>query len=75
MPHMFEPLEIAGNIATIESNIEAGCQILADNIRRLGEEKGILAYFWGSEIRGASYLRRVRAARAAVGRASAVGSS
>jgi hypothetical protein len=61
-------LEVAGNLTTIESNIEAGCMILADNIRRLGEHRGISSYFWGSEIRGVSYLRQVQEARAAVGR-------
>jgi hypothetical protein len=66
MPHMFGPLEVAGNLTTIESNIEVGCLILADNIRRLGEDDGILAYFWGSEIRGDRYLERIRAARAAL---------
>jgi soluble lytic murein transglycosylase-like protein len=70
MPHMVSPLEIAGNLATIESNIEAGCMILADNMRRLGEEDGISAYFWGSDIRNVSYLERVREARAAVRRLS-----
>jgi soluble lytic murein transglycosylase-like protein len=70
MPHMAEPLEPAGNLTTIESNVEAGCFILADNIRRLGEEDGISAYFWGTEIRDASYLDRVREARAAVRRLS-----
>ena len=64
MPHMASRLDITGNLTTIESNVEAGCMILADNIRRLGEDDGISAYFWGSEIRGASYLQRVRAARA-----------
>jgi len=48
--------------------VEAGCWILADNIRRLGEDDGISAYFWGSEIRGVAYLDRVRAARAALRR-------
>ncbi len=66
MPHMMEPLELAGNAATIESNIEAGCWILAHNIRRLGEDDGISAYFWGSEIRGVAYLERVREARASL---------
>jgi soluble lytic murein transglycosylase-like protein len=66
MPHMFGSLEVAGNLATIESNIGVGCLILADNIRRLGEDDGILAYFWGSNIRGDRYLERVRAARAAL---------
>lgn len=64
MPHMFDLFDLAGNITTIESNIEAGCIILSDNIRRLGENDGILAYFWGARIRGASYLHRVRQAHA-----------
>jgi hypothetical protein len=66
MPHMMSPMGLAGNAATIESNIEAGCRILAGNIRRLGEDRGISAYFWGSEIRGVAYLQRVREARAAM---------
>jgi len=70
MPHMAEQLELAGNLATIDTNIEAGCWILADNIRRLGEEDGISAYFWGSDIRSVVYLDRVKKARAAVRGAS-----
>jgi hypothetical protein len=68
MPYMQGPLLVAGNLTHVESNIEAGCMILADNIRRLGEQRGISSYFWGSEIRGVSYLRQVQEARAAVGR-------
>lgn len=68
MPYMAGGLALAGNLTTIESNIEAGCWILADNIRRLGEDDGISAYFWGSDIRGVAYLDRVRAARATVRR-------
>jgi len=64
MPHMYELFDLAGNITTIESNIEAGCVILSDNIRRLGEDEGVLAYFWGTRIRGVSYLQRVQQARA-----------
>lgn len=70
MPHMASGLQIAGNLTTIESNIEAGCAILAENIQRLGEADGISAYFWGSEIRGVGYLARVREARAEVRRFS-----
>jgi soluble lytic murein transglycosylase-like protein len=70
MPYMVEDLGLAGNLSTIENNIEAGCLILADNIRRLGEDDGISAYFWGSDIRGVAYLARVRAAHAAVRRLS-----
>jgi soluble lytic murein transglycosylase-like protein len=68
MPHMAEARMLAGNLTTIESNVAAGCSILADNIRRLGEDDGISAYFWGSDIRGVAYLDRVRAARATVRR-------
>jgi hypothetical protein len=60
MPHMFEQLGLPGNVAHIESNVEAGCLLLADNVRRLGEERGISAYFWGGSIQGDGYLRRVR---------------
>ena len=68
MPHMLRPMGMVGNFSTIETNIEAGCIILADNIRRLGESDGISAYFWGSEIRSDGYLERVRAARAGLRR-------
>jgi soluble lytic murein transglycosylase-like protein len=68
MPAMLEPLGMAGNFTTVESNVEAGCLILSDNIRRMGEADGILAYFWGPNIRGGAYLERVRAARAEVRR-------
>ncbi len=70
MPHMASKLDLSGSLAAIETNIEAGCWILADNIRRLGEEDGISAYFWGSDIRSVVYLDRVKKARAAVRRAS-----
>ena len=68
MPHMVENMNLAGNLTTIEKNIEAGCRILADNIRRLGEDDGISAYFWGSDIRGVAYLARVKQARAGLTR-------
>jgi soluble lytic murein transglycosylase-like protein len=65
MPYMMGSLPVAGNLTSIESNIEVGCMILADNIRRLGENRGILAYFWGNDVRGVAYLERVKRARAA----------
>ena len=70
MPYWAEKLPLAGNLATIESNVEAGCFILADNIRRLGEAKGISSYFWGRQIRGVAYLEKVEKARARVRDAS-----
>lgn len=66
MPQQAARLGLKGNATTIESNIEAGCVILAENIDRLGEERGILAYFWGGNIGGNAYLQRVEAARALV---------
>jgi soluble lytic murein transglycosylase-like protein len=60
MPHMFRALQLPGNVAHLEANIEAGCLLLADNIRRLGEDDGISAYYWGRRIGGDGYLRRVR---------------
>jgi len=59
MPHMAMHFDVVGDLTRIESNVELGCLILADNIRRLGEEDGISSYFWGSRIRGVSYLKRV----------------
>jgi soluble lytic murein transglycosylase-like protein len=70
MPHMGDSMDLPGNLTTIEVNIEAGCRILADNIRRLGENDGISAYFWGNRIRGVAYLDRVRQARREVQRPS-----
>ena len=61
MPYMFDALELAGAPTHLETNIEAGCLLLADNIRRLGLEDGISSYFWGSRIGGDGYLRRVQA--------------
>jgi soluble lytic murein transglycosylase-like protein len=63
MPYMYRELGLPGSVAHLEGNIEAGCLLLADNIRRLGEDGGISAYFWGDRIRGDGYLRRVRAMR------------
>ena len=60
MPHMFEQLDLPGGLAHIETNVEAGCILLADNIRRLGEDRGVSAYYWGSGIRDDRYLRGVR---------------
>jgi len=59
MPYTYKLLDLPGGIANLESNIEAGCMVLADNMRRLGREKGISSYFWGSHIRGDAYLNGV----------------
>jgi soluble lytic murein transglycosylase-like protein len=63
MPHMYEVLALPGGVAHIEANIEAGCRLLADNIDRLGEERGISTYFWGSSRGNDIYLRGVQKLR------------
>ena len=63
MPHMFVLLDLPGPISHTETNVEAGCLLLADNVRRLGEGEGISAYFWGSRIGGEGYLQKVLAVR------------
>lgn len=75
MPHMFRALDLPGGVAHLEANVEAGCILLADNIRRLGEAEGISAYFWGSSIGGDDYLKRVRSMRALLARAPRLGSA
>ncbi len=60
MPHMFQELGLPGSLTHIETNVEAGCMLLADNIRRLGEDRGVSAYYWGSGIRDDRYLKDVR---------------
>jgi soluble lytic murein transglycosylase-like protein len=59
MPETYHRLDLAGGIAHLESNIEAGCKVLADNMRRLGRDRGISSYFWGSVIRSDQYLNGV----------------
>ena len=63
MPHMYEVLALPGSAAHVETNIEAGCRLLADNIQRLGEERGISTYFWGSHGGNDVYLRGVQKLR------------
>jgi hypothetical protein len=63
MPHMYEVLALPGGVAHVEANIEAGCRLLADNIERLGEERGISTYFWGTHDGNDLYLRGVQKLR------------
>ena len=63
MPYMYEELALPGSVSHVEANIEAGCRLLADNIRRLGEEDGISAYCWGNVVGNDRYLRRVQKLR------------
>jgi len=63
MPHMYEVLDLPGSAAHVEANIEAGCRLLADNIRRLGEERGISTYCWGNNVGNDRYLRSVQRLR------------
>ena len=63
MPYMSEELELPGSVSHVETNIEAGCRLLADNIRRLGEDEGISAYCWGNTVGNDHYLLRVKKLR------------
>jgi len=63
MPYMYEELAMPGSVSHVEANIEAGCRLLADNIRRLGEDDGISAYCWGNTVGNDRYLRRVKKLR------------
>jgi soluble lytic murein transglycosylase-like protein len=63
MPYMYEELALPGSVSHVEVNIEAGCRLLADNIRRLGEDDGISAYFWGNDRGNDRYLRGVKKLR------------
>ena len=59
MPSVYRRLDLPGGLANLETNIEAGCMVLADNMRRLGRERGISSYFWGNQIRNDIYLNGV----------------
>jgi soluble lytic murein transglycosylase-like protein len=63
MPYMYEELALPGSVSHVEANIEAGCRLLADNIRRLGEDDGISAYFWGNTSGNDRYLGNVKKLR------------
>jgi len=63
MPHMYDQLALPGSAVHVEANIEAGCLLLADNIRRLGEDRGLSAYFWGNTRGNDRYLRSVQKLR------------
>jgi len=63
MPHMYDQLALPGSAVHVEANIEAGCRLLADNIKRLGEERGVSAYFWGNQTGNVRYLRSVQQLR------------
>jgi len=63
MPYMYEELAMPGSVSHVEANIEAGCRLLADDIRRLGEDDGISAYCWGNTVGNDRYLRHVKKLR------------
>jgi soluble lytic murein transglycosylase-like protein len=63
MPYMYEELALPGSVSHVEANIEAGCRLLSDNIRRLGEDDGISAYCWGNSVGNDRYLQRVKRLR------------
>lgn len=67
MPYMALRVGVEGDLFVVDNNIRAGTLILADNIERLGLERGIQAYFWGKYTPDGTYLAKVRRAREAIG--------
>jgi hypothetical protein len=60
MPYVYyQLLDLPGSIGHLESNVEAGCLVLADNIRRLGMRAGISTYFWGNAVVSDTYREGV----------------
>ena len=60
MPYVYyDLLELPGSIGHLESNVEAGCLVLADDIRRLGLRRGVSSYFWGNSIVSDHYVNGV----------------
>jgi hypothetical protein len=60
MPYVYyKLLDMPGSIGHLESNVEAGCSVLADNIRRLGMRHGISSYFWGNAVVSDTYREGV----------------
>ena len=59
MPHMAEELGLKGDLFSIDTNIQLGTFILADNIRRWGYHRGIERYFWGRGAADDRYIGRV----------------
>jgi hypothetical protein len=62
MPYVYyDLLDLPGSIGHLESNVEAGCLVLAGNIRRLGLRAGVSSYFWGNAIVSDAYADDVDA--------------
>jgi len=59
MPHMAEELGLKGDLFSIDTNIQLGTFILADNIRRWGYHRGIERYFWGTGAADDRYISKV----------------
>ncbi|MBE7414874.1 MAG: lytic transglycosylase domain-containing protein [Deltaproteobacteria bacterium] len=63
MPFWKKELGVHGTLFDIDNNIDAGCRILAENIRRWGFDEGIARYYRGNlPVSGENYIVKVKAA-------------
>lgn len=63
MPFWKKELGLHGTLFDIDTNINAGCRILAENISRWGFEEGIARYYRGNlPVSGENYIVKVKAA-------------
>ncbi|MBW7956300.1 MAG: lytic transglycosylase domain-containing protein [Deltaproteobacteria bacterium] len=63
MPFWKRELGVHGTLFDIDNNINVGCRILAENIRRWGFEEGIARYYRGNlPVSGEKYIVKVKAA-------------
>ncbi|WKZ31888.1 MAG: lytic transglycosylase domain-containing protein [Thermodesulfobacteriota bacterium] len=63
MPFWKKELGVHGTLFDIDNNINAGCRILAENIRRWGFDEGIARYYRGNlPVSGENYIVKVKAA-------------
>lgn len=61
MPYWLDELGIGGDLYDVETNVNVGAFILADNIRRWGMDEGIRRYLRGGKSGGRRYLANVKA--------------
>ena len=68
MPYWMNELGVEGNLFDIETNVNVGAFILADNIRRWGRDEGLRRYVAGNGPGGRIYVRQVKAVQTAMQR-------
>lgn len=60
MPYWLDELGLRGDLFDVETNVNVGAFILADNIRRWGRDEGLRRYLRGNKSGGKRYLSDVK---------------